>query len=95
VSSHRPVTSLAMRCPDRCQALSRLTCAAAGPTVSAADLDKYDGQTARCDQFQHCSNAATDYLRRMSIAGKTPVKADRQLTADGKLVGGHQPIHPW
>jgi len=65
------------------------------PTVSAADLDQYDGQTARCDQFQHCSNASTTYLRRMSIAGKTPVKADRQLTTDGKLAGGRQPIQPW
>ena len=65
-----------------------------GPTVSATDLDKYDGQTAKCDQFKHCSNASTNFLRRMSVAGKTPVEADRQLNESGKLVGSHQ-MQPW
>ena len=66
----------------------------AGPTVSAADLDKYDGPTAKCDQFKHCSNSSTKYLRKMSIAGKTPVETDRQLTDSGKLVVGNH-MQPW
>ena len=63
----------------------------AGPSVSAADLDKYDGPTAKCDHFKHCSNSSTNYLRKMPDAVRFLCSLD--LTSSRLVPGKVLPRH--